>query len=138
MKLLLFWRKIGTDRRKTRLKEFFVAGGDGDWSRVKNSFFYISLLEQTTKALTTVTSVTEQATTKCSTASPPSCGSSSCTECLTEDNIPCHFPFVYSGESYNSCTDVGEPKLWCSTEPDYGSDNWGYCDETCDLCKGEI
>ena len=30
MKLWLFWSKKGTDRRKTRLKEFFIALGDGD------------------------------------------------------------------------------------------------------------
>lgn len=43
----------------------------------------------------------------------------------------CNFPFIYDGVTYNECTIVGEPALWCSISTDssdvhnYGE--WGFC-----------
>uniref|UniRef100_A0A3P9PGX6 Matrix metalloproteinase-9 n=1 Tax=Poecilia reticulata TaxID=8081 RepID=A0A3P9PGX6_POERE len=42
----------------------------------------------------------------------------------------CHFPFVYQGTVYNSCTSQGrgDVKLWCATTDNYDRDQrWGFC-----------
>ena len=47
------------------------------------------------------------------------------------DGAPCHFPFLYKGKNYTTCTDAGiGSKLWCSTTANYGEDKiWGKCVE---------
>ena len=39
----------------------------------------------------------------------------------------CNFPFIYGGVTYTSCTDVGEPKPWCSIETSGGHHVSGNC-----------
>jgi len=49
----------------------------------------------------------------------------------------CIFPFMYKGETYNSCTTVDSDAPWCATEVDvYGNyieqtSKWGYCGSLC-------
>uniref|UniRef100_A0A3B3VQH8 Fibronectin type-II domain-containing protein n=1 Tax=Poecilia latipinna TaxID=48699 RepID=A0A3B3VQH8_9TELE len=42
----------------------------------------------------------------------------------------CHFPFVYQGRKYHSCTSAGrtDGKLWCATTDSYDRhDRFGFC-----------
>ncbi|KAJ8258066.1 hypothetical protein GJAV_G00192790 [Gymnothorax javanicus] len=46
------------------------------------------------------------------------------------DGAMCHFPFLYEGESYSSCTSKGRSDglPWCSTTADYDRDQkYGFC-----------
>ncbi|XP_043836209.1 matrix metalloproteinase-9 [Dromiciops gliroides] len=43
---------------------------------------------------------------------------------------PCHFPFIFEGRSYSSCTTEGRSDglPWCSTTANYDTDNlYGFC-----------
>ena len=52
-------------------------------------------------------------------------------------NVPCQFPFIFNGKTYDACTDVqdSDGRFWCSTKVDRSgkhiSDNWGYCSDEC-------
>mmetsp|Transcript_15451 Transcript_15451/g.23322 ORF Transcript_15451/g.23322 Transcript_15451/m.23322 type:complete len:779 (+) Transcript_15451:122-2458(+) len=43
----------------------------------------------------------------------------------------CNFPFTYGGVQYNECTDVEEPRPWCSIQTSSNGQHvtgqWGYC-----------
>jgi len=60
--------------------------------------------------------------------------------CRTDSSGPkhdrcCVFPFIYEGETHNTCIEVDGNKSWCSTSVDqYGvfvESEWGYCGENC-------
>mgnify|MGYP001794455473 CR=1 FL=1 len=38
----------------------------------------------------------------------------------------CVFPFVYRGKTYNKCTRVNHPRLWCMITQD---GKWGNCEK---------
>ncbi|XP_068692933.1 uncharacterized protein [Montipora foliosa] len=40
----------------------------------------------------------------------------------------CHFPFIYGGKMYKTCTTKDETRPWCATTYNYDTDKqWGYC-----------
>ena len=40
----------------------------------------------------------------------------------------CHFPFIYGGKMYTTCTTQDDTKPWCATTYNYDVDKqWGYC-----------
>lgn len=42
----------------------------------------------------------------------------------------CHFPFVYSNQTFYECVDIDRGRPWCSTTYNYDIDGkWGYCSE---------
>ncbi|XP_071968104.1 matrix metalloproteinase-9 [Engystomops pustulosus] len=46
------------------------------------------------------------------------------------DGATCHFPFVFDGQEYNSCTSNGrsDGHIWCSTTPNFDVDQkFGFC-----------
>lgn len=46
----------------------------------------------------------------------------------TEEGVPCVFPFIFNGKSYEECVVEGRAKLWCSTTANYDRDHeWGFC-----------
>ena len=58
------------------------------------------------------------------------------TDCFTDNDEICIFPFIYKEKSYHSCTKVGYDRFWCSTDlnktnPNYSQGNWGVCKNTC-------
>ena len=52
----------------------------------------------------------------------------------TKKCTKCVFPFTYEGETFHTCTSVGEPAPWCSTKTDENGNHvpgiWGFCDES--------
>jgi len=54
-------------------------------------------------------------------------------------NEPCIFPFIFSGQTYDSCTQEFDDQLkfWCSTKVTADNyhiikeGNWGYCGSNC-------
>ncbi|XP_076992406.1 hepatocyte growth factor activator serine protease [Tamandua tetradactyla] len=48
---------------------------------------------------------------------------------LTEDGLPCSFPFRYGGRMHHACTSEGSTyRKWCATTHNYDRDRaWGYC-----------
>lgn len=62
--------------------------------------------------------------------------------CFTTDrspNVPCVFPFIYQGKTYDECTRDSDPegKRWCATKVDddglyiENSGQYGYCSQQC-------
>ncbi|XP_033024663.1 epididymal sperm-binding protein 1-like [Lacerta agilis] len=50
-----------------------------------------------------------------------------------DDGKPCVFPFVYKGQSYDTCTSYFGPEgdFWCATTGNYDQDEkWTYCPDT--------
>ena len=48
------------------------------------------------------------------------------------DGAQCHFPFIYKGSQYFSCTTADHNSPWCAIVPNYDAQKaWG-------LCAGEI
>uniref|UniRef100_A0A3B3WXD5 Matrix metalloproteinase-9 n=1 Tax=Poecilia mexicana TaxID=48701 RepID=A0A3B3WXD5_9TELE len=48
----------------------------------------------------------------------------------TSEGDACHFPFLYQGKEYHSCTSEGrtDGKLWCATTDSHDRDQkWGFC-----------
>ncbi|KAK2566034.1 Matrix metalloproteinase-9 [Acropora cervicornis] len=40
----------------------------------------------------------------------------------------CHFPFIYGGKMYDTCTVEDETRPWCATTYNFDTDKqWGYC-----------
>ena len=56
-------------------------------------------------------------------------------DCKTDHNEPCVFPFIYEGIKYFDCTYAKYQAPWCSTRVD-GNDQfiknkWGICNWKC-------
>ncbi|XP_060137181.1 uncharacterized protein LOC132592948 [Zootoca vivipara] len=58
-------------------------------------------------------------------------------ECKTKENggnddgRPCVFPFVYNGETFNTCTNKNAMGYWCATTGNYDKDGkWSICAHT--------
>ncbi len=54
------------------------------------------------------------------------------------EKIPCVFPFIYEGKSFNGCTNFNNPDSlpWCPTQVDENGfyteeKNWGECSAKC-------
>nr|XP_040579601.1 serine-rich adhesin for platelets-like isoform X2 [Lepeophtheirus salmonis] len=98
-------------------------------------------LPPTTNVPTTMVSTTTMsATSRASTTMTPTTGASTTTtpdKCQTSEQIDCIFPFIYSGVSYNECTDVENNGVeWCATSLYANSEaqNYGNCNSN---CKGQ-
>lgn len=78
-----------------------------------------------TRKPTTVTTTTASSTTT-ETPTEATDGSDECVPQMpTKDGQTCVFPFIYNGDSYNTCID----DEWCATTNDYDTDGlYGYCD----------
>ncbi|XP_060137178.1 epididymal sperm-binding protein 1-like [Zootoca vivipara] len=57
--------------------------------------------------------------------------------CETEENggndggRPCVFPFVYKGQTFNTCINKGAKDYWCATTRNYDKDGkWSWCADT--------
>ena len=65
--------------------------------------------------------------------------------CLTTDEEPCVFPFIYEGKAYNQCTVAGNSvskATWCPTKIDNNSEyiqgHYGRCkDPNCKQLPGK-
>ena len=63
----------------------------------------------------------------------------------TNQKKECQFPFMYNGEEYEKCTDVGKTKgnFWCATEVDQNnrylenSGEFGTCHANCARYEGK-
>lgn len=72
-----------------------------------------------------------------------SCPSAVKTRYGNADGAMCHFPFIFEGKSYTTCTTEGrtDDLPWCATTADYGRDKkYGFCPSERKLkslfCKG--
>lgn len=46
----------------------------------------------------------------------------------TVEGVPCVFPFLLNGKSYEECVLEGRAELWCATTANYDRDHeWGIC-----------
>jgi len=54
---------------------------------------------------------------------------------IGQRGVPCTFPFIFKGVTYNQCTMEGHDKLWCSTKTnanlEYMNGSWGNCNSGC-------
>uniref|UniRef100_A0A8C9TTG1 Mannose receptor C-type 2 n=1 Tax=Scleropages formosus TaxID=113540 RepID=A0A8C9TTG1_SCLFO len=51
---------------------------------------------------------------------------------------PCYLPFLYDGQWFHSCTNIGreDGHLWCATTYDYSKDErWGFCPIKSNNCE---
>merc|ERR1712066_230320 len=73
----------------------------------------------------------------CSNTALSSCPVESITlpSCVTEDSVPCVFPFRHLGITYTSCTTSGKDMAWCSTNTTLAGEHiegfYGICPDTC-------
>ena len=73
---------------------------------------------------------------KCTDELTQACESDSCitTRESAKKCTKCVFPFTVWGQTFNTCTSVGEPAPWCSTKTDengkHQTGHWGFCDES--------
>ena len=54
-------------------------------------------------------------------------------DCITEENTRCVFPFTFNGKTYTACTDVDSSTFWCATKTLSSGEliEWGTCTEEC-------